>query len=173
MGYVESFIPFGEGSINVDAGAEFSADRKNRYALWRIWNPKLPLVMFVGLNPSTANETDLDRTVTRVLAFSKNLGFGGFYMMNCFSFVSTDPDMLQLNDDNTTNDTWLRKVGEKCERVIFSWGVFKIVREKERDVQLTNMFPDAMVLKYTKDGYPYHPLYVSAKTQPIPWVYKK
>jgi hypothetical protein len=40
-----------------DNGAEFSTDRKYRYALWRKWDAINPLAMFIGLNPSTANES--------------------------------------------------------------------------------------------------------------------
>ena len=38
-------------------GAHFSKSRVFRYALWRIWDKDKPAVMFVGLNPSTADET--------------------------------------------------------------------------------------------------------------------
>ena len=40
----------------MNKGAEFSPCKKYRYKLWRIWDDTLPLVMFIGLNPSTADE---------------------------------------------------------------------------------------------------------------------
>ena len=49
-----------------DNGADFSPDRKHRYSLWRIWDRSKPLVMFIGLNPSTANESDNDPTIRSV-----------------------------------------------------------------------------------------------------------
>lgn len=61
-----------------DFGADFSNDRKYRYALWRIWDRTKPLVMFIGLNPSTANETENDPTIKSVGRISKNNGYGGF-----------------------------------------------------------------------------------------------
>src|SRR5687768_9426584 len=36
--------------------AVFSRCRTYRYSLARVWNPELPSVLFVGLNPSTADE---------------------------------------------------------------------------------------------------------------------
>ena len=41
-------------------GAEFSRCRKYRYTLWRRWDfeSELNQLMFIGLNPSTADETE-------------------------------------------------------------------------------------------------------------------
>jgi hypothetical protein len=65
----------------------FSTDRKYRYALWRKWDAINPLAMFIGLNPSTANEDGDDRTIERITAIVTNWGYGGFYMMNLFAIV--------------------------------------------------------------------------------------
>lgn len=43
-------------------GAIFSDDRDYRYRLWRTWDVDLPLVGFIMLNPSTADETEDDQT---------------------------------------------------------------------------------------------------------------
>ena len=75
----------------MNKGAEFSPCQKYRYKLWRIWDNTLPLVMFIGLNPSTANEINDDHTVSNVGKIAKSNGYGGFYMMNSFPFISTDP----------------------------------------------------------------------------------
>src|SRR5689334_6852032 len=79
------------------SGADFSECRSYRYALWRIWDESKPLVMFIGLNPSTANETETDNTITRVRGICEHNGFGGFYMMNCWAYISTDPKLLKVN----------------------------------------------------------------------------
>ena len=57
-------------------GADFSEDRKYRNALWRIWDSKKSLVMFVGLNHSSANENTDDPTIRRVISFAKAWGYG-------------------------------------------------------------------------------------------------
>lgn len=169
----QSFFDFESGGFpaTVNSGAEFSADRKYRYALWRIWENKKPIVMFIGLNPSTANEQDPDRTVSTVIRYAKRWGYGGVYMMNCFPYVSTDPEKLYDHSNTDLNDRWLRKVGEKCERVVFAWGAFKIIREKKRDIELTSMFPDAVALVLNKDGSPHHPLYLPPEIVPVKWEY--
>lgn len=150
---------------NKNSGAFFSDDRKHRYALWRVWDDSQPLVMFIGLNPSTANETEPDRTIMSVTRISKTLGYGGFYMMNLFSYVSTDPDKLVVCNDHTLNDSWLNTVRKSCKDVIVAWGSFKQAKERAKEVM--KFFPDVMALKIAKDGSPWHPLYVSSKVKPV------
>jgi hypothetical protein len=148
-----------------DTGAEFSVCRKHRFALWRIWDKSKPLVMFIGLNPSTANESANDHTIKRVRSIVNYNGFGGFYMMNCFSFISTDPDKLIYEGDNTENNKWLLKISQLCDEIVFAWGVFKIVQLKGRDKELRGMFPNAKALRITKAGCPWHPLLIPKKTK--------
>lgn len=153
-----------------DFGAEFSQCRKYRYALWRIWDRTKPLVMFIGLNPSTANEVDSDPTIRSVGRIAKANGFGGFYMMNCFPYVSTDPNELRDHGNTAENDQWLRKVfAMGAHWVVFAWGAFPVVRELGRDRELAAMFPDAMALHMNKNGTPKHPLYCKSDTAFVPY----
>ena len=62
--------------------AILSEDRKYRYVLSRIWDESKPLVVIIGLNPSTADEKDDDNTIKKCINFSKNWGYGGLYMLN-------------------------------------------------------------------------------------------
>ena len=79
--------------------AAFSPCRRYRYCLSRVWNPKLPSVMFVGLNPSTADEQEDDPTVRRCIGFARNWNFGGLILVNLFAYRSTDPaDLLRVDD---------------------------------------------------------------------------
>lgn len=154
-------------SLLNENGAAFSDCRNFRYALWRIWDSTKPLVMFIGLNPSTANEENNDPTVRRVISFANRLGYGGVYMMNCFAFVSTDPNLLKIMCNNQINDEWLLKTAGICSEIIFSWGAFDIVKETGRDKELITYFPNAKALIINKDGSPRHPLYVPTKTIPV------
>lgn len=141
------------------SGAEFSACKKFRYALWRVWDETKPLVMFVGLNPSTANEISDDPTIRSICRIAMANGFGGVYMVNCFPFISTDPAKLVIGDGYSENLEWLRKIGSMCSEVIFAWGNFKVVKDTEMDIEMTSMFPDAKCLSMNKNGSPKHPLY--------------
>ncbi len=148
-------------------GAEFSECRKYRYALWRIWDEAKPPVMFIGLNPSTANEATNDPTIRRVIHFAKVWGHGGVYMLNCFPFVSTDPDALRDHGNTDFNDVVLLRIAKKCSRIVFAWGAFKVVRDLGRDAELKAMFPQAQALVINVDGTPRHPLYVKGDTVPV------
>lgn len=150
-------------------GADFSECRRYRYALWRIWDASKPRVMFIGLNPSTANEIDADPTIRSVGRIAKHNGFGGFYMLNCFPFVSTDPNQLRDHGNTEQNDSYLRMFGASCEAVVFAWGGFRVVRELGREAELRAMFPNAKALHINRDGTPKHPLYCKSNTQLIPF----
>jgi len=154
-------------------GADFSNDRKHRFALWRIWDQSKPLVMFIGLNPSTANENTDDNTIKRVKSIAKNLGYGGIYMCNVFTFISTDPKALENIDNINTNHlnyAGLPYYHSKCSDVIFAWGNFDIIRSLQKDIELKNLFPNAKALHINKNGSPKHPLYCKKDITPIPYI---
>lgn len=149
-----------------DYGAKFSDCRKYRYALWRIWDTSKPLIMFIGLNPSTANENDDDPTIRRVKKFAFDWGYGGVYMMNLFAYVTPYPDaLLKVYDPLGDNDFWLQSIGSKVNDIVFAWGGFDLSVQREADV--IKMFPNAKALVINKDGTPRHPLYVKANTIPV------
>ena len=61
-------------------GAVISADEQYRYLLWRPLPPSLLLedlgaILFVMLNPSTANADKDDRTLTKICAYSQRWGY--------------------------------------------------------------------------------------------------
>ena len=152
--------------IGNNSGADFSECKNYRYALWRIWDRSLPLVMFIGLNPSTANEVDNDPTIKSVCRIAKANGYGGVYMMNCFAYVSTDPKGLKLNPlTGDWNNNKLRSVAKDCKDVVFAWGNFDIVKSTGRDKELSKMFPEAFALHVNKNGSPKHPLYCKSESK--------
>ncbi len=92
----------------MNKGAIISTCGQYRYQLWRIWNEDKPLVLFVCLNPSTADARQDDPTIRRLTGFAYQLGYGGFYLGNLFAFRSTYPsDLPAANDpvgpDNTNH----------------------------------------------------------------------
>lgn len=148
-----------------ESGAEFSQCRNYRYSLWRIWDRSKPMVMFIGLNPSTADESAPDNTIDSVKRISKFNGYGGFYMMNCFAYVATKPENLKHNPmTDEWNNNMLTVIASKCETVVFAWGNFKIIKELGRDEELIQMFPNAKALYINKNGSPKHPLYCKEET---------
>jgi hypothetical protein len=122
------------------------------------------MVMFIGLNPSTANEISDDPTIRRVQKFAYDWGYGGVYMLNLFAWISTDPAaLLTCTDPVGENDIYLKAIAESASKIIFAWGGFKV---NGRDQQVIEMFPDANALVINKDGTPGHPLYVPGNVIP-------
>ena len=64
----------------VSAAADIRGDY--RYSLTRIWDEALPAIMFVLLNPSTADAQQLDPTLRRCVSFAKCEGSGGMVILN-------------------------------------------------------------------------------------------
>jgi hypothetical protein len=138
-------------------GAEFSQCGKYRYKLWRIWNPELPKVMCIGLNPSTANAMKPDPTITNLTTALKLLGYGGFYMMNLFAWISSKPaELLNCPDPIGENNGKLKEVESICDDVIVCWGNFKQAEFRIKEV-LPN-YPNAKCFGVNKNGTPMHPL---------------
>lgn len=154
----------------MEKGAEFSECRNYRYALWRIWDKTKPYVMFIGLNPSTADENTDDPTTRKVTKFAKDWGFGGMYMMNLFAWVTPHREELKMCEDPLgENDGWLEEVAEKCDKIIFAWGSFE--EAEERAVDVVAMF-EGYALKINMNGSPRHPLYIPANTEPVEYIVK-
>jgi hypothetical protein len=155
--------------------AVFSADRKYRYVLWRTWtdNPKPSYALWIGVNPSDANEEDNDPTLTRVVNFSKSWGFEAVCMANLNGFVSPYPEVMMAADDCTgeDNDYWLARVATDASIRIACWGVGGKHLNRDRAVSL--LLPELHCLKLNKDGTPLHPLYASGSLAPIPFKIKR
>jgi hypothetical protein len=155
-------------------GASFSPCRLYRYALWRVWGA-LPdevdrgYVLFIGLNPSTADETNDDATIRRCIAFAKAWGYSGLCMANLFAFRATDPaDMLAAADPvGPENDDWLQRLACGASRVVAAWGVHGT--HMGRAARVKEFIPNMHYLRLTKDGHPGHPLYLPKTLTPLPF----
>jgi len=158
---------FNDGNPQSVWDAIFSEGRKYRYALWRIWGSRdKGKVMFIGLNPSTADERLNDATIRRCIGFAKDWGYGGMYMCNLFGYVSTDPKALVTSEEPIEiNDFWLKEIAKHCDKVVFAWGAFKL--HKERMEAVIKMFPEAYCIGKSKEGYPKHPLYLAKNSELI------
>lgn len=154
------------------SGAIFSPCRTWRYVLWREWDPERAKVMFIGLNPSTADEVKNDPTVTRCINYAKAWGYGGIYMMNIFAFRATDPRDMKAAPDpvGPENNHFLWKTAAKAGLpLIAAWGTHGTFQNREHQVLelLKREFP-IYCLGKTKDGHPKHPLYLKKDLNPIP-----
>ena len=153
--------------------AKLSDCRKYRYALWRTWDDSKPYVMIVGLNPSTADETKDDPTLTRCIKFAKYWGYGGLCMANLFAFRATEPsDMMTSSDPvGLENDSWLSKLSKDAGIVVAAWG--NDGSHLCRSSAMKAMLPNLHCIKMNKSGEPAHPLYLSSNLVPTPMIFNK
>jgi len=151
-------------------GCVFSADRRYRYILRHTWEPLFApkFCTWIGLNPSIANEEQLDPTLRRIRAFCRAWGYNGFIMTNLFGLVSTDPAQLCRIEDpvGPENDRYILQAAQETGKVVAAWGV--LGGHQERCHAVLEMLSGFVLvcLKETKDGYPIHPLYVAGDTKP-------
>lgn len=140
--------------------ASFSQCGQYRYALWRQWDRGGPTVLFVGLNPSTADHMRDDPTVRRCIGFARDWGFGRLVVVNLFALRSTSPRALRRAPDpvGPRNDRWIARLAADAELVIAAWGALGNYRDRARLV--TSTLSDLYCLGRTRDGSPRHPLYV-------------
>lgn len=148
--------------------ATLSPCRRYRYDLWRRWSSG-PYAMFIGLNPSTADEQQNDPTIRRCIGFAKAWGYGALCMTNLFAFRATDPRDMKAAEfpiGGHENDLALRSLAESAGVVIAAWGVHGTHLDRAADV--VKLIPNLQCLGLTKDGHPRHPLYLNADCQPMP-----
>lgn len=151
---------------NATKGAVISECGKYRFQLWRIWDNSKPMVFWVMHNPSTADESEDDPTIRRIIGFTKSWGYGGLYVGNLFPYRATNPKQL-LNKrfseiSPIENLQHLRDMRKLCELHVLAYG--------------NPIIPDANPifiddtwhgLKFTKSGNPCHPLYLNSNLKPI------
>ena len=152
----------------------FSPDRQYRYILRHSWEPMFEprICTWIGLNPSIASETRLDKTLTRIRNFCSTWGYNGFIMTNLFALVSTEPRLLYTTADpvGPDNDRYILEASQETQTVFAAWGVHGIYQNRAQIVfKLIKRF-NPLCLEETADRFPIHPLYVPAKTDPIPYL---
>jgi hypothetical protein len=137
-----------------------------RYTLTRVWDPALPKMTFVLLNPSTADAVQLDPTLRRCVGFAKREGYGGMAILNLYAFRTKNPKVMMAAPDpvGPDNDRVLAAV---TGTVVAGWGTKAAPARVARALAL---LPRLHALGVTKDGHPRHPLHVRADAPLIDWM---
>lgn len=148
----------------------FIGDIKNnkRYLLEiPLQNEGIKNVLVILKNPSKANKSVSDLTIDRVLTFCHNEGYSKVYIMNLFSYYSTEPDgITQLINDGRFDDAVgdknnqiLKETLDVVDEVIVAWGgnsinrkyyYMKRIKDVINLIKAKNLF---YVQSVSKDGY--------------------
>lgn len=151
----------------------WSDDRKHRYTLWRVWGDveRDGFCQFIGLNPSTATETEDDPTIRRCVGYAKAWGYAALCMTNLFSFRATDPRDMKAESEptNDANREWLLRISKDAGLTVAAWGVHGT--HFGEDLRMMAMFKAhghrLHCLKRVSGGrFPGHPLYLAKNLTP-------
>jgi hypothetical protein len=149
----------------MDETAVFSPCRTWRYSLRRQLIGT-GTVAFIGLNPSTADETRDDPTIRRCLGFARRWSFAALEVVNVYGLRATEPHALWHAADpvGPQNDRVLSRAIEGADLVIAAWGA---QARPERLAELRWALGDVQLhaLGFTQSGAPRHPLYLRADAE--------
>ena len=139
--------------------------------------------LFVMLNPSTATGEEDDPTIGRCVAYAKAWGYDRLEVVNLFAWRATEPrDLLAVSSEadpvGFANQDAIQEAVYRAGIVVCAWGVtgsylgqdetalgwitqaVELMAEEGRKIEVC-------ALKRTKDGFPSHPLYLSAHLKPF------
>lgn len=153
--------------------AAFSPDRKYRYLLTREWEPLIPgkkSVLFVMLNPSTADSVEDDPTIRRCIGFAKRLECRELVVVNLYAYRATDwKELLKVEDPiGEKNDEQIRMSAQDASVVVAAWGahVAHIPGGPKRVDAVIDIISASHVmvkcLGFCKNKEPRHPLMIRA-----------
>jgi hypothetical protein len=152
--------------VVIESSATFSKCGQYRYALRRRW-ADCPTVLFVMLNPSTADSEHDDPTIRRCIGFAKSWGYGGLLVANLFSYCTSSPTLLKAanNPIGKKNDEWLRRLHCEAIMTVAAWGNHG--RYLDRGLIVREYIRGHYVLGLTNLDEPRHPLYLRSGVRPI------
>ena len=154
--------------------ATFSDCGQFRYRLFRKWDCGSPL-LFIMLNPSTADAEEDDPTIRRCLRFAQAHGYGALEVVNLFAYRATDPNELRRAGwpVGPDNDRHIADAVRESAAVCVAWGSNAASLERPAIVlqQLRDLGVNLRLfcLRITRGGYPQHPLMLpcSCRLQPF------
>lgn len=163
-----------------EMSAIISACGAYRYRLERLGTaiPEHGVTGIIMVNPSTADATNNDATIRKLLGFATWHGWGRLIVGNLFAYRSTDVKELAKAPDpiGPENDDHLRRIMADANRLIFAWGpsskLPKRLRARWRKVYemaLEAKHEPMSIGKPAKDGHPCHPLMLRYELKPQPW----
>ena len=143
--------------------AVISRCEKYRYKLTRTWDDDKKKVLFIMLNPSTANHVENDLTTIRCINFAKKWGYGGIMIGNIYPFRAKRPKDLKKwinNDFGVACSLWENQIhvgemAQQADMIVCAWGC----NYKEGIPKWVDGLGDIFYLELCKDDItPKHPL---------------
>lgn len=170
---------FDWGEQEPSSGAALSIDGLFRFMLWRRWAgsaDKERTILFIGLNPSTADATVDDPTVRKWMHYAKRDGFGRMYVCNLSAFRATNPeDMKRPTLDHRTmeNRDSVLRYARASSKIVCCWGAHGSYADL--DMQMKKLLIEdghelwRFDVPLTANGQPRHPLYLKNDCPIVRW----
>lgn len=161
----------------VQGDAVFSADGRHRQIMRRWLGESFPerYILFIGMNPSTADGTVNDPTCAREWSFAQREGYAGMAKGNVGDYRATHPKMLLVpgvvaaSPDNLPS---LRASARGADRVVLCHGKLNKALAAAGAELVQALREDGIALwcfGTNGDGSPKHPLYLRADTPLVPF----
>lgn len=154
--------------------AILSDDREHRLVLTRSWidgTGPTRTVTFVGLNPSTADASNDDMTVTKCRGFAVKWGCNAFHVVNLYSRRCTKPAKLKtlavLND--ARNDRAIIDFADVSDLVVACWGAWAGPDPLRADAVRELVGDRWHALGFTAEGGPRHPSRIGYDAELVRW----
>lgn len=156
----------------VKGDAEFSEDGRYRRLMRRWVGESFPqrYVLFIGMNPSTADGTVNDPTCAREWTFAQREGFDAMVKVNVGDYRATDPKMLLapgVEAVSAENLPTIRAAAAKAGFVVLCHGKLNKALAPAGCTLVEALRADGVELwcfGTNGDGSPKHPLYLRADT---------
>lgn len=153
------------GIDTIERSALLSDDGVYRYSLDRVWRRSAPRVVFVMLNPSTADACVDDATIRRCVGYARRWGHGGIRVVNLYALRSRDPGALLSAADpvGPGNDQMLFETArESRDRGYLCVGAWGANADVGRAVSVSWTWAETgarlRCFGLTQGGHPLHPL---------------
>lgn len=121
----------------------------------------------IMVNPSTADATENDATIRKVLGFAREKAWGSIVVGNLFAYRTKDVRELGQVDDpiGPENDRYLTHIFAECDQAIMAWGPLAKQPRHHRNRYLNVMnlarisaIPTFCIAPTVSGGQPRHPL---------------
>lgn len=167
----------------VIGSARFSDCGRYRYWLMRDWGWRARgvindgsggYVLWVGMNPSTAEGDVDDPTIRKEMHFTRAMGLDSYVKANVMDYRATNPKALLASGVMPCSDrnaATIEGLALGAVRIVVAWGALPKLLQRYADRIVTILPRDRLeCMGTTKDGAPRHPLYLPNTATPQPWV---
>jgi hypothetical protein len=153
-------------------------------------------LLVIGLNPSTADHLEDDRTIAKLTRLARAMDFDRLDMTNIDPFRSTDPKNLVRAPEKSVSNPYappihastrrelelnlavIRWLACRADLVLCAWGgpyspvILGQTVARRAELVAEALKRDAVkltCLATAKGGEPRHPLYLKDELRPVPW----